>query len=86
MIMFDSGKKNTLFLIGCTVCTIWGCERQVYLLECFRTKTRNCGRLLISQGSCCPTDLCKVFGDEVMCITIKMLCLVKRHFACSGYF
>lgn len=48
--------------------------------------TRNCGRLLISQGSCDPTDLCKVFGDEVMCITIKMLCLVKLHFACFWYF
>lgn len=47
---------------------------------------RNCGRLLISQGSCYPTDLCKVFGDQVMCITIKMLCLVKMKYGLFSFF
>lgn len=30
--MFNSGK-NALLLFGCTICTIWGCERQMYLFE-----------------------------------------------------
>lgn len=78
--MFDSGKKKTLLLIGCTVGYVpFGEVKGRCTCLSISGYMRNCGRLLISQGSCYPTDLCKVFGDGVMCITIKILCLVKLH-------
>lgn len=49
MVTFDSSIKYILFLIGCDVCTIWGCERQVYLFEDLQDKEELCETFDISK-------------------------------------